>query len=1011
MLGPLEARLGGESLRLGGAKQRALLAILLLHEGEVMSADRLIELLWGDHPPGDAPMALQAHVSRLRKLLAPMEREAAVVLATQAPGYALRLGDCELDLRRFQELVAAGHQRLETGDVAAAADAIRQALGLWRGRPLADVEDEPFAAEAILALDDAWLEATEARLDADLALGRHGAITADLQALVRRHPLRERLRGQLMLALYRSGRQAEALDVFSDGRRQLVEELGLEPGRALKELQAAILVQDPALELRRTQPSGVRRASVWRWAAVAVLAALAAAGTLVSILGDEPVPRTAPARITSGSLVGLDAASGEVRSRTPLGSTPTAVTAGEGAVWVLDADDQTVSRVEPGSQAIATFGIGSTPTDLAAGAGALWVGSGGVRESAQSASSVTVGLARVDPATRTVRARVRLPAARTIGSNTVEDHVAVEPDAVWTIAPDGALVRIEPRTNRVVARVRGLRAQAVGAGEGQVWALSGDGTIARIDRETNTIAAKGRIDASAVASLAVGGGSAWVTAPADGTVWRVDGGSRLRMRTVRAEPGVGDVSFGARALWVANPLRGTVLRIDPERNVVTRTVALGGVPRGVAATGDVVYVALAEAGGELPATRSEATGAPVHRSCQPTLFGGSGRPDRLIVADLPLQGGLRLSAQQMADAVGFVLRRRGYTAGPHRVGLQICDDSVARTGLFEPAKCAANARAYVADVRVVGVVGPVNSPCALAAIPALNPTVAASLAMISPFSSYVGLTRPAPGAPRGELASLYPSGRRTFFRVFPADDYQAVAHASLAAELGLRRVAVLDDGDVPYGRLLADRFAEAAAAGGLQVAIRRSWDPARRDYGGLARQVAQARADAVFLGGTLDSGGARVIRALRSGSQPVLLLPDGFTPTRFLREQAGAAAEGAYVSLAGLVPERLGAAGERFVEAFGATLPGVAIEPSAVYAAAAAEVMLDAIARSDGSRAAVLQQLSTTRDVATAIGPVGFDRNGDPTSSPVTILRIRSGARGPDSFGDAAIDRVVTPPG
>ena len=167
-------------------------------------------------------------------------------------------------------------------------------------------------------------------------------------------------------------------------------------------------------------------------------------------------------------------------------------------------------------------------------------------------------------------------------------------------------------------------------------------------------------------------------------------------------------------------------------------------------------------------------------AASPPSTGGAGRPQRLIVTDLPLQGGVRLSAQQMAQAAAFVLAGRGFRAGELRVGIQSCDDSVARTGLFDPAKCDANARAYARDRRVIGVVGTLNSPCSVAALPELGRAKGGPLAMVSPVNSYVGLTRPAPGAPAGELESLYPSGRRHFTRVYPADDYQAVALAALA---------------------------------------------------------------------------------------------------------------------------------------------------------------------------------------------------------------------------------------
>jgi DNA-binding SARP family transcriptional activator len=247
ILGPLEVRDGERSIALGGAKQRGLLAILLLHANEVVSADRLIDELWGDDPPATAAHTVQVYVSNLRKAL----RQAAgrEVVVTRPPGYVVETGPDELDLARFERLVALGQNELGRGDAAAAAAALAEALALWRGQPLADFAYERFAQAAIARLEELRISASEARIEADLALGRHALLVPELQALVAAHPLRERLRSQLMLALYRSGRQADALEAFQEARRALVDGLGIDPGPALQQLERAILNQDPLLEL------------------------------------------------------------------------------------------------------------------------------------------------------------------------------------------------------------------------------------------------------------------------------------------------------------------------------------------------------------------------------------------------------------------------------------------------------------------------------------------------------------------------------------------------------------------------------------------------------------------------------------------------------------------------------------------------------------------------------------------------------------------------------------------
>jgi branched-chain amino acid transport system substrate-binding protein len=370
-----------------------------------------------------------------------------------------------------------------------------------------------------------------------------------------------------------------------------------------------------------------------------------------------------------------------------------------------------------------------------------------------------------------------------------------------------------------------------------------------------------------------------------------------------------------------------------------------------------------------------------------------GGADVLVVSDLPLQGGVRVTTAQMAQAVAFVLGRHGFRAGSFRVAYQSCDDSVARTGLYDEAKCAANARAYAANRDVVGVIGTFNSPCAVAGLPELNRAEGGPLAEISPSNSFVGLTRAGPGVDPALPAALYPTGRRNYLRVYPTDDLQVAALALFARDRKERRVFVLDDGNPGYGGLLATVFETAARRLRLTVVGHATWDPQADDYAKLAARVARSGAQAVFLGGLLDTNAAGVVRDLRAGLDPSvdLLGPDGLIPLGLLVEKAGKAAFGVHVSITGVVSERLPPGGARFVEAFGRMQPGVEIEPSAVYAAQATEVLLDAIARSDGTRGSVLDELFRTRVQNGLLGSFGFDRNGDTTESPITILRVAGG--------------------
>lgn len=242
VLGSLEVVDGDRLLALGSPRQRALLALLLVHRAEPVSSDRLIEELWGEQAPASAVKIVQGYVSNLRKVLGDG------LLLTRGHGYVLQANPAQLDLDRFESLAAEGRRASRSGDARTASGCLREALALWRGPPLADFAYESFAQAEIARLQESRLAALEARIDADLALGEHAPLVGELEALVREHPLRERFIAQLMLALYRAGRQAEALDAYQRARVRLADELGLEPGPALRKLELQILEQAPGLQ-------------------------------------------------------------------------------------------------------------------------------------------------------------------------------------------------------------------------------------------------------------------------------------------------------------------------------------------------------------------------------------------------------------------------------------------------------------------------------------------------------------------------------------------------------------------------------------------------------------------------------------------------------------------------------------------------------------------------------------------------------------------------------------------
>ena len=250
ILGSLEALDEGRAVRLGGSKQRALLAVFLLHANETLSTDRLIDQLWGERPPATAAKTVQVYISRLRRALASREGNgSAGVVATREHGYELELDPERLDAHRFERLVAEGRSELAAGRPERAAAALEEALSLWRGPALADLAYEPFAQRAVARLEDLRVAALEELIEAKLALSLDAEVVGQLEALIAEHPYRERLRAQLMLALYRSERQADALQAYQDARRTLVDELGIEPGERLRELERAVLAQDPGLHL------------------------------------------------------------------------------------------------------------------------------------------------------------------------------------------------------------------------------------------------------------------------------------------------------------------------------------------------------------------------------------------------------------------------------------------------------------------------------------------------------------------------------------------------------------------------------------------------------------------------------------------------------------------------------------------------------------------------------------------------------------------------------------------
>jgi len=597
ILGPLEVKYGETAVRIGGPRQRALLALLLCHANQVVSRGQLIDELLSDQPADSAEPMLRVQISRLRKALADSDIEPRVL--ARPPGYLLRVADGELDLETFERWVADGLHALGQGDHGQAAVLLRKAESLWRGRPLADLEFERFARSEIQRLEALRLGAMEERIEAELALGRHTALRAELERLIGEHPLNERLRGQFMLALYRSGRQADALEAYRAGRSLLIKDLGIEPGPALKRLQLAILAQDTALDLphppaarrpesvlspaeesstgqpgnemvARTHRHRARRAVVL--AGVCAAAAIAALAPLAS--------RTQRHEPLSGNLLALISPDGGgPRAIVPLQAPPTGMAAGSGSLWIAEANLGLVVRVSLKQHVItATMPAGTHPGRILATGGQVWV-----------LDPVDRTLSRIDPQTNTV--------AQTIALAGQPSDVLASRGSLWVAnRSDGTVLRIDPGTGRIQSAVKtGGDPSGLATAGGAVWvATDQSGTVKRIDARTGAVTATIRVG-DAPAAIAATAGGLWVLDPLDATISRVD----LRRGVTATVPLGGAPAMMAQSggfLWIADRQLGTLSRLAPQRAAVTR-FRLSGHPIALtAAAAGGLWVAVRAAG-------------------------------------------------------------------------------------------------------------------------------------------------------------------------------------------------------------------------------------------------------------------------------------------------------------------------------------------------------------------------------------------------------------------------------
>jgi branched-chain amino acid transport system substrate-binding protein len=356
----------------------------------------------------------------------------------------------------------------------------------------------------------------------------------------------------------------------------------------------------------------------------------------------------------------------------------------------------------------------------------------------------------------------------------------------------------------------------------------------------------------------------------------------------------------------------------------------------------------------------------------------------LIASDLPLQGSSRTQTLQITAAFRQLLAERGWKAGDLNVAYQSCDDSTAQAGKWDPGKCSQNANSYAENQNMLALIGTFNSGCAQIIIPVLNQAPGGGMAMLSPANTYVCITEGGPGCADDEPTKYYPSGARNYARVVANDAYQGAAVAQFAQDQGTTKLFILNDKEA-YGLGVATNVQNAAEFLGIEVVGFEAWDPKASNYEALMRKVGQSGADGLFLGGLIDENGAQVIRDKVKVLGPndgdvTLYMPDGFTTQQTIDESGVENTQDAFFSIAGVPTDEFESeAAQTFIADFQEGLGGQPVDPYAIYGAQAAQVVLDAIAASDGTRPSVIEQMFATECTGCFLGDFTFNENGDPT--------------------------------
>jgi len=374
--------------------------------------------------------------------------------------------------------------------------------------------------------------------------------------------------------------------------------------------------------------------------------------------------------------------------------------------------------------------------------------------------------------------------------------------------------------------------------------------------------------------------------------------------------------------------------------------------------------------------------------------GDDGGKTLKIVSDLPLQGSDRVQTEQMNRASESALEPAGGKGGDYTIEFEAFDDATAAKGAWDEAKCAENARTYADDDSIVGVIGTYNSGCAAIIIPVLNEV---GLAMVSPANTYAGLTHDAPGTEAGEPQKYYPTGSRNYARVVASDDFQGKVGAGfMKDDLGVTKVFILDDKEL-YGKGVADAFEDAAKTAGLEVVGHEGWDKDAPNYTALMTKIKATGADGIYIGGVSTNNGGQLVKdkatVVGDNDAVKLVMADGFVLSSLFDEAGADKVNGAYGTAPTQPPGNLTGAGAEFITAFQAAEgEGTNIEVYTIYAATAAQVLLDAIARSDGTRADIVAKLFETDLPDTVVGAFSFNADGDPSAGTESIYLAEDGA-------------------